>query len=110
MNRLPMSKAAAGLLRALLNRVGTGRERVLLSNIRSTDWQSLTFVGERHELEFRLCGPEADMLLHKLTGGLEDADFALPGQIVADMAVWGEPERRDDGSILVRLEALTIFQ
>jgi hypothetical protein len=56
MNRLPMSSAGAALLRALLTRALVDRDRILLTNYRSTDWQSLTFVGERHELHFRVPG------------------------------------------------------
>lgn len=50
MIRVLMSSAAAGLLRAILSRAGIARERVLLTEIRSVDWQSLTIVGERHEI------------------------------------------------------------
>lgn len=57
MNRLMMSCAAAGLLRALIGRAGVERDRCLLTEYRSVDWQSLTFVGERHQFRFRLAGP-----------------------------------------------------
>lgn len=62
MMRLAMSDAAAGLLRALLGRSGVPRNRILLTRIRSVDWQSLTFVGERHELELRIPGPGSDAI------------------------------------------------
>ena len=52
MNRLPMSSAGAALLRALLTRALVNRDRILLTDYKATDWQSLTFVGERHELRF----------------------------------------------------------
>jgi hypothetical protein len=45
MTRLPMSKAGAALLRALLARALADRDRILLTEYRSTDWQSLTFIG-----------------------------------------------------------------
>jgi hypothetical protein len=50
MMKLALSPAAAGLLRSLLGRAGVDRDRILLSEFRSTDWQSLTFMGERHEM------------------------------------------------------------
>lgn len=110
MNRLQMSKAAAGLLRALLARAGADRDRILLTDIRSTDWQSLTFVGERHQMRFSLRGPGSDDLLKRLTDGLEDAEFEIPGQVVADVAVEGTPLAGSDGSVSVAIEALTIAE
>ena len=59
MMKLALSAAAAGLLRALLARAGIDRDRILLTEFRSTDWQSLTFIGERHEMELRIPGPDA---------------------------------------------------
>jgi hypothetical protein len=108
MNRLPMSKAAAGLLRVLLSRALVDKDRILLTEYRSTDWQSLTFVGERHEMRFRILGPDADKTYEAMTGSLSDTDFAIPRQLVADIAVYGAPTRERDGSISFGLEALTI--
>ena len=110
MMKLPMSPAAAGLLRALLARAGIDRDRILLTDFRSTDWQSLTFVGERHELELRLPGPEAHSLKERLTDGLADAEFTVSGQIVADIDVTGSPRHNADGSISLQIEALTIAE
>jgi hypothetical protein len=56
MLRIAMSAAASGLLRALIARAGVPRDRILLTNLCSIDWQSLTFVGERHEIS---CGSPA---------------------------------------------------
>ena len=50
MNRIAMSSAASGLLRALIARSGIPRNRILLTDAQSTDWRSLTFTGERHLL------------------------------------------------------------
>lgn len=108
MNRLMMSCAAAGLLRALIARSCVNRDRFLLTEYRSEDWQSLTFVGERHLFRFRLAGPDADLAFERLTCGLEDAEFAIPRQIVADVSLGGPPERAPDGSISFGIEALTI--
>ncbi len=108
MNRIGMSPAAAALLRALLERGGDRAERILLSDVRSTDWQSLTFTGERHCFGLRIAGPDAEAVVERLTAGLEDAEFSLAGQIVADIALSAPPTRLADGSILVAIEALTI--
>ena len=110
MMKLAISPAAAGLLRALLGRAGVNRDRILLSEFRSTDWQSLTFMGERHEMELRVPGTNAGELVDRLTDGLADAEFAIPGQIVADIGLQRPPSRNADGSFSLFLEALTISE
>ena len=110
MMRIAMSPAAAGLLRALLARAGVDRDRILLTQFRSVDWQSLTFVGERHEFQLRVPAPDAPELLHRILAGLEDDELAIPGHFVADIGVAGEPGHHPDGSMTVALEALTLVQ
>lgn len=110
MMKLALSPAAAGLLRALIARAGIDRDRILLSDFRSVDWQSLTFVGERHEMELRVPGPEAAALAERLTTGLADAEFSIPGQIVADIGLERPPVNNRDGSISLFIEALTITE
>ena len=108
MMRIPMSQAASALFRALLARGGVPRDRILLTAYWSTDWQSLTFVGERHRLGFRVPAPEAGAVALRITEGIEDAEFAVPGHIVADIALVTPPSQADDGSVTFELEALTI--
>jgi hypothetical protein len=43
-----------------------------------------------------------------MCANLEDAEFAIPGLIVADIAVSGTPRRSADGSTNLTIEALTI--
>ena len=107
---LPMSRPAAGLLRSLLQRVGEDKDRILLTTIRSTDWHSLTFAGERHQLAFRLVGPDAAALLERFTVGLEDAEFDIPGQLVADIKASPAANGEPDGSLTIAIEALTISE
>lgn len=107
---LALSTAGAGLLRALIRRTGLERDRILLVAFRSVDWQSLTFIGERHELEIRITGPDARSALSRLTENLPDCDLAIPGQTVADVLVVHPHHWNPDGSVTVRLEALTIEQ
>jgi hypothetical protein len=109
-NRLPMSRAAAALLRSLLARSPDDRDRILLTEYRTIDWQSLTFIGERHEFRFRIAGPDGDSAFQRLTAGIGEAELSLPGHVVADIAVSGEPERERDGSIRFGIEALTIAE
>lgn len=108
MIRLPMSAAAAGLLRALIARAGVPRDRILLTEIRSVDWQSLTLVGERHQLNLRIVGSGSADAAARMCADLEDAEFHIRGQIVADIALVGEPARAEDGSTSLTIDALTI--
>jgi len=105
-----MSAAASGLLRALIARAGVTVNRILLTDIRSTDWQSLTFVGERHQLELRITGPDSMPVAKRLCDGLEEAEFHIPRQVLADIAVIGDLESSQDGSVTVKIEALTIAE
>jgi hypothetical protein len=82
----------------------------LLTELRSTEWQSLTFVGERHQIRLRVPGADSDDIVRNLTSGLEHAEFSIPGHIVADIGLAGVPQHRSDGSITVNLEALTIAE
>lgn len=110
MLKMAMSRAASGLLRALFQRIGNESDRILLSEIQSTDWQSLTFTGETHVMRLRVPGPDADQLVGRLTIGLGEMEFSVPGHLVADIAVAGAPTRAPDGSITLAIEALTIAE
>jgi hypothetical protein len=105
-----MSRAAAALLRALLVRAKVDKDRILLTEIRSVDWQSLTFTGERHEFRFRVPGPDAEDIVQRMFEDLADTEFHIPRQIVADIALDGPPVRGRDGSITFGIEALTVAE
>jgi len=105
-----MSMVASALFRALLGRAAVSRNRIFLTEFRSTDWHSLVFAGERHIIALRIVGPDADQAIDRLTCDLEDAEFEIPGHVVADIAVSDPPRRRADGSVEVELEALTIAE
>ena len=110
MTRIPLSPAASALLRSLIARAGVPRDRILLTDIQSTDWQSLTFVGERHLLQLRVPGPQSKQIVERMCADLEDAEFAIRGQIVADIALAAPPECAADGSTSVTFEALTVAE
>jgi hypothetical protein len=104
-----MSSAAVGLLRALIERAGCERDWVLLSDIQSIDWQSLTFTGERHRIQLKLLGKDARANAQRLTDGLEEAEFAIPGHTVVDVTVVAGPAHNAfDGTAAVTIEALTV--
>ena len=108
MNRIAMSPAASALLRCLIGRARVPRNRILLSDAYSVDWRSLTFAGERHELELRIPGLDSAFIVDRMCGGLEDAEFSIPGVIVADIALTAPPALAPDGSTTVTIEALTV--
>ncbi len=110
MMKLGLSPAAAGLLRGLIARTGIDRDRILLSAYQSFDWQSLTFIGERHEIELRIPGPDSALVAARLTDGLAEAEFSVPGQIVADISLQRPTSANPDGSTTLHLEALTIAE
>ncbi len=105
-----MSAAASGLFRALLDRAGKQRNRLLLSDIHSVDWHSLTLAGERHLVTLRVPGPGAERIVRLFITGIEDAEFAIPGHILADIAVAGTPIRALDKSVTLEIEALTVLE
>ena len=110
MMKIAMSPAAAALLRSLLIRAGVDRARILLTEFRSTDWQSLTFIGERHEIRLRIPPPDAETIASRLLDGISDAEFQVWGHFVADIAVVEEVIIRPDGSAELTIEALTIAE
>lgn len=112
MMRMAMSPAAAGLLRSLLGRAGVNRNRILLTEFRSTDWQSLTFIGEQHRIRLRIRlripAPDAADVAALLVNGIGGEEFSVPGHVVADVVLAAEPEHQEDGSITLAIEALTV--
>jgi hypothetical protein len=110
MIRMPMSRAASGLLRALLERVPGDSDRILLSEVVSDDWRSLTLEGERHKFCLAIGGDDREGLLARLCDGLEEAEFRIPGQIVADIVVAAVGRPEFDGALAVTIEALTIAE
>ena len=77
-------------------------------NFRSVDWQSLTFVGERHEISLRVPADDARAIVARIGDGLEEVEWNVPGQIVADIALDGPPIEGRDGSVVLNIEALTL--
>ena len=110
MIRPAMSAAAAALLRALIARAGVPRDRILLTDVQSADWQSLTLNGERHQIGLRVPGPDCADIVERMCDGLEDAEFRIPGVIVADIGLMGTPQRSIDGSARLTIEALTVAE
>ena len=110
MNKIAISPAASALLRLLAARARVSRDRILLTEVASTDWQSLTFAGERHQISLRVAGPDSREAVDLMCSGLEDAEFSIPGLLIADIGVLSGPARALDGSTELTIEALTISE
>jgi hypothetical protein len=110
MNRIAMSPAASALLRLLVGRARVRRDRILLTSIVSSEWRSLTLTGERHQIVLRVPRPNSGEIAERMCDGLEDAEFCIPGTIVADIAVRGEAKLGLDGSTSLVIEALTVSE
>jgi hypothetical protein len=101
-----MSAGVAGrLVRAIRAQLAAVAGQVDIE-ARSTPWASVTFTGARHALVLRLSGAGAGAAADAFLDGLGSREFALPGHLVADVAV-ADCADRDDSTIL-RLEILTI--
>jgi hypothetical protein len=107
MMKMVMSPAAKALLRALIARAGVERDRILLTKVQSTDWQSLTFNGERHEISLRVAGSDSAEAVEPMCSGLGDAEFSIAGLLVADIALAATPRQAADGATELVIEALT---
>ena len=46
--------------------------------------------------------------MERMCDGLEDAEFSIPGLIVADIALAAPPAYAPDGSTTITIEALTV--
>ena len=110
MMKIAMSSAASALLRAIIARAAVDRNRILLTNAQSTDWQSLTFTGERHHMSLKVTGSDSGEIVERICDGLEDAEFSIPGIIVADIAVVGSRRLGSDGATELVIEALTVSE
>ena len=108
MMKIAMSPAAGALLRVLIGRARADRNRILLTDAHSTDWQSLTFNGERHRIALRVSGPDSLEIADRMCAGLEDAEFSIPGLLIADIGLAGTPRLDSDGAAELVIEALTI--
>ena len=94
---------AALLARALLADAGAMGCAVAVGDSSWTRWASATFAGARHVMELHaMPSPYLDAWLSQLP----EAEFALRGNLVADLVV--EVVRREAGGVTVSLEVLTI--
>lgn len=61
-------------------------------------------------MELRIPPPDSLGLATMIGDGLADAEFIIPGQIVADIGLERPPCNNRDGSVTLHIEALTIAE
>lgn len=76
---------------------------VVVTARRSTPWASVTFTGARHALTVEA---PASVALDAWLEALPEAEFAIPGHLVADLAV--VEVRRDGTRVRAVIEVLTV--
>lgn len=75
--------------------------------VSSHAWASATFTGARHELAFRLDGPDADAAADAFLADLDEAEFVLRGHILADINLVSRAGVAP-GAVRIAIEALTV--
>lgn len=99
-------QAQAAILRAAAAIVTPFGARVVIEELRSRDWASLTLTGARHELDVRLDGAGAAAALDALIAALPQAQVSMNGRILAELVV--EPGTADDEGVALTICALVI--
>ncbi|HKX22074.1 MAG TPA: hypothetical protein VJM81_02230 [Rhizorhapis sp.] len=93
----------ARLLRLLLAMAGEGAE-ILSSSGRP--WSSATFSGARHKTVLKISGGDAHVRAQQFAAKVPEAEFRLPGHIVADAVV--EAWTWESGKATMELALLTV--
>lgn len=104
----PSDDAGTVLLQALAACFAGFAGAYRVEELVSRSWASVTFSGARHKVAFALHGPGAATAADAFLGVMREAEFALPGHILADLALVGEERSADGEHVQVRLEALTV--
>lgn len=101
----PERRDCHGRLAALLlTQAGEGAS---LDDAGFRPWCSATFIGAQHRFSFRIAGPGASAHAERLVTLLPEAEFALPGHVVADLAV-DAVRQNGDADVLIDLAVLTV--
>ena len=108
MNRIAMSPAASALLRRLIGRAGVPRDRILLTDVPIGRLAVADLHRRAAPVRAARSGPRLAQIVERMCEGLEDAEFSIPGIIVADIGPADAPARALDGSTSITIEALTV--
>ncbi|MEL7783765.1 hypothetical protein AAG607_12135 [Citromicrobium bathyomarinum] len=75
---------------------------------RARNWASITFSGTRHKLVLDFEGPAAVEAGEELIARLEDHEFEIPGQLVADAAIKAVDRSPSTAFLIVHAEILLL--
>jgi hypothetical protein len=104
--RTQTDRSQAAILRATAALAAPLGARLVIEELRSRDWASLTLTGARHELDVRLDGAGAQAALARVLAELPNASLSIPGRILAELVV--EPGTADDDGVVLTICALVI--
>ena len=106
-SRLPFAELERAIRLQIMNFVNFTGE-IDVRELESRSWASVTFSGARHRLKLTLSGPEAPVVADSFLSNLSEAEFALRGHVLADIALVSDrrPEGRD--TVVLEIEALTV--
>ncbi len=122
MIRTPIGHVATAILREIgaMTRIGSAdrqKPMLVIEELRAFDWASVTFVGQRHEMDLRLDG-DADVVaaaMVRLGDDLAAADIAMAGHFIAEIRVIpGDRLAHEPGQMVeivrqpLRIEALVL--
>jgi hypothetical protein len=88
-----------------MSKVSSGQAALVDSAV--SPWASMTFSGDRHSFDIALNSADVEHSADQLASMLNEEDFDLPGELVADFAITSQSQALD-GSPLFRIEALTV--
>lgn len=99
-------RAQAAIIRAAAALVGADRHgsplQLVVHELISHDWASITLTGARHRLHLSLNGPGAAAARQRIQGELPDREIPIHGQFLADLAVTPDGAG-GDGFIVIAL-------
>lgn len=86
---------------------------MVVEEMETEPWASVTFAGWRHRIELRLegDGQAVEAAVERAGALIERADLTLPGHLLAEIAVTGADSRWLDGGQMatcLTIEALTV--
>jgi hypothetical protein len=89
-------RAQAAIIRAAAALVGADRPdsplQLVVHELISHDWASITLTGARHRLHLSLIGPGAAAAQEKLQAELPEREIPIHGQFLADLTVTPDGE------------------
>ena len=89
-----------------LNLLGGGQGRLIEHHERP--WASITFAGTRHQMTWLFEGIEAVDAGERLIAEAPDHEFALPGQLIAEVAIDEVDHRLDPTRLEVVMTVLVL--